>query len=227
MNKLIELHQVYKTYGNTHQTIEVLQGISLSIDATTRVVISGESGSGKTTLLSVISGLDTIDSGNITIAHTNISELNEEKKAEFRLSHLGFVFQYHYLLQDFNALGNVMLPLQMSGMKKKNASEQAHEMLEKVGLAHRHTHYPSQLSGGECQRVAIARAMVHKPTLILADEPTGALDSKNSIIIRDLLCQLVEEQSCTLLIASHDKNFLPIADQHFMFQADGTLQAQS
>lgn len=223
MSNILEVIRIFKSYGKKTQQVQVLQDISIVVEKGTRVVVTGESGSGKTTLLSVISGLDTIDSGEITISSVKISCINEEAKAKFRLLNIGFVFQYHYLLQDFTALGNVMLPLHMLGYTKAEAKEKSLCFLEKIGLIDRKNHLPSQLSGGECQRIAIARALVHQPLLVLADEPTGALDSKNSEIVRELLCNLVQEQQTTLLIASHDRDFLGIADKHWHF-TNGTIE---
>ena len=224
MNNVLELTDVYKSYGKKEQQVDVLQGISLGITQGSKVVVTGESGSGKTTLLSIVSGLDNLDKGTVTIADTIISHCNESQRARFRLSHIGFIFQHHYLLQDFSAVDNVVIPLLMLGVPKKEATERASVILEKIGLAHRYTHLPTQLSGGECQRVAIARALVHEPLLVLADEPTGALDNKNSKNIRELLSMLVEEHNATLLVATHDNDFLSIADTHYHFTSDGIIQ---
>lgn len=227
MSNILEIKDLYKSYGKKENNVEVLKGITFSIEEGRRVVITGESGSGKTTLLSMISGLDNIDSGNIVISDTEISKANEYKRAKFRLSHIGFIFQYHYLLQDFTSLGNIMVPLIMLGVQKSEAKQRAVAILEKVGLSHRAKHLPSQMSGGECQRTAIARALVHNPSLVLADEPTGALDNKNSENVRDLLCALVKEQGTTLLVATHDTDFLSIADEHWHFEEGKIIPKES
>lgn len=232
MNKLVEtlkiilkIRSLCKTFTKGGQDIPVLNDISLNIPLGSKTVITGESGSGKTTFLSLIAGLDTIDSGEITIGNTKINTLNEKKRSRFRLRHIGFVFQYHYLLSDLSAQENVMIPLLMSGVEKKMAGERATNMLYKIGMKNRASHYPAQLSGGECQRIAIARALVHNPTVVLADEPTGALDSKNSQIIRDILGELVELQKTTLIIASHDYDFLSIANIRCNIK-DGKMRGQ-
>lgn len=230
MNKLqqplISVTSLCKCYKKKHaEPIEVLQDISFDILKHTRTVISGESGSGKTTLLSIISGLDACDSGSIFIDGVEISTLSEQDRAVFRLSRIGFIFQHHYLLQDFTALGNVMLPLLMNGQKKKQAQEKARYMLSRVGLEKRTDHTPLRLSGGECQRVAIARAIVHSPCLILADEPTGALDTRNSEHIQAILTTLVDEAKATLIIATHETSFLSIAHSNIHLE-DGAVKFQ-
>lgn len=225
MNDILQVNNVYKSYTSKNNKVEVLRGVSFGIATGTSAVVTGESGSGKTTLLSVVSGLDNIDSGSIMIKDAEISKAKENARAKIRLAHIGFVFQYHYLLQDFTALGNVMIPLVMLGYKKTEAKNKALAMLEKVGLMHRKNHYPIQMSGGECQRTAIARALVHSPALVLADEPTGALDNKNSENIRDILSTLVREQQSTLLVATHDTDFLSIADIHWHFEEGVIVKA--
>ena len=224
-NDILQVNDVYKSYTTGKNTVEVLKGISFCIAQGKKAVITGESGSGKTTLLSVVSGLDNINSGSILIKDAEISKAKENARAKIRLAHIGFVFQHHYLLQDFTALGNVMIPLVMLGYKKSVAKEKSLAILERVGLTHRKNHFPTQMSGGECQRTAIARALVHSPALVLADEPTGALDNKNSENIREILSTLVEEQQTTLLIATHDTDFISIADMHWHFEEGVIVEA--
>ncbi len=219
----IYIKDVYKTYGKGNNIISVLSNVSVIVEKGTTIVVTGESGSGKTTLLSIVSGLDNIDSGVIQIGDFTVSQATERERSFFRLKNIGFVFQYHYLLEDFNALENVMLPLQMLGYKKQEAMDKAEEILMKIGLWERAFHHPSQLSGGECQRTAIARALVHRPNVIFADEPTGALDTKNSENIRTMLSTLAKEYGTTLFIATHDEDFLYIADIHYHLQ-DGIIQ---
>ena len=222
---ILKLLAVKKSFQKEKLSITVIDNISTRLFAGSKTIVTGASGSGKTTLLSIIAGLDIIDSGKIIINNTEISSLNEKKKAAFRLKHIGFIFQYHYLLSDLTALENVMLPLLMLGEKKDIATNIANEMLYKIGIKHRANHYPAQLSGGECQRTSIARALITNPTLVLADEPTGALDSKNSTMIRDILSELVSFQNTTLIVATHDQDFLSIADIHcHMF--DGKLKGR-
>lgn len=203
--------------------IQVLENISFAVAEGRCAVISGQSGSGKTTLLSVLSGLEPCSAGAVRVAGTQISDLSEEERARFRLRSVGFVFQHHYLLQDFTALGNVMLPLLMAGESKKRAEEKAREMLLHVGLAGRLSHRPVELSGGECQRVAVARAVVQKPAVVFADEPTGALDTRNSETIRALLKELTKTLGTTLIVATHDKSFARIADAHLELR-DGRIK---
>ncbi len=231
MNKIDELkiiltvRKLNKSFEKGGVKLPVLNNVTFRLIERSKTIITGESGSGKTTFLSILAGLDTIDNGEIIIHETKLHTLNEQKRAEFRLKNIGFVFQYHYLLADLNALENVMIPLLMLGVKKTDAEEQAEVIIAKMGMKQRTTHYPAQMSGGECQRIAIARALVHKPKILLADEPTGALDSKNSKIIRDLLSELVVEQNSTLIVASHDKEFLTIADIHCYIE-DGKLEGK-
>ncbi len=227
MNKqespIINVASLCKCYTKKYaEPIEVLKNISFEVCRQTHTVITGESGSGKTTLLSMISGLDASDSGSICVDGVEVSGLTEQARARFRLATIGFVFQHHYLLQDFSALGNVMLPLLMNGEKKREAREKARNVLVRVGLEKRTTHTAKQLSGGECQRVAVARAIVHSPSLILADEPTGALDARNSEYIRTMLSELVSEAKATLVVATHDNTFLSIAHSHIHLE-DGSL----
>ena len=216
------MRKQYSVHNAAHTAITVLDDISFSIAEGMRTVITGESGSGKTTLLSLLSGLDTCDAGTVSLHGTEITQLKERERARFRLQNIGFVFQYHYLLQDFSALGNVMLPLLMIGTGTTIAKKEALNMLAFVGLSERAHHKPIQLSGGECQRVAIARALVHSPRIVLADEPTGSLDTKNSEHLRNILCSLAQEKHTTLIIATHDRDFISIADAHFHLQ-DGTI----
>ncbi len=222
---ILTVRKLNKSFEKGGVRLPVLNNITFRLVERSKTIITGESGSGKTTFLSVLAGLDTIDNGEIIIRETELHTLNEKKRAEFRLKNIGFVFQYHYLLSDLTALENVMIPLLMLGTKKVDAEEQAENIIAKMGMKQRSNHYPAQMSGGECQRIAIARALVHKPKVLLADEPTGSLDSKNSKIIRDILSELVVEQNSTLIVASHDKDFLSIADIHCYLE-DGKLEGK-
>ena len=199
---LLEVKDIYKEFPPVEgKTLEVLRGISLQIQKGDTFSIMGSSGSGKSTLLSLLAGLDVPTRGEIILEGQHLEILSERKLNSIR-SMIGIVFQQFYLLQHLNVLENVSLPLEI--MKKKNAQEEALKLLEKVGLAERKHHFPNQLSGGEAQRVGIARALVHSPKILLADEPTGNLDNENGERIADLLFQLVEETSMTLILATHN-----------------------
>ncbi|XP_060081221.1 lipoprotein-releasing system ATP-binding protein LolD-like [Ylistrum balloti] len=223
---IVHISHLSKSFTKGTLAIPVLCDISCSIQQGSTTIVTGESGSGKTTLLSLIAGLDTVDSGDVYIAGQAMHSLNEIQRAQFRLRSIGFVFQYHYLVSDLNAIENVMLPLLMNGYKKNKAYAMAEILLQHIGLSKRRSHYPTQLSGGECQRISIARALVHTPLLVLADEPTGSLDSKNSAMIRELLQDCTQRIHGTLIIASHDLQFLHMSDMQCKLR-DGTLTAQS
>lgn len=183
--------------------VEVLKGVSFEIQTGETVAILGESGSGKSTLLALLAGLDRPDEGQIQIDGSDITALDETGLAAFRAAKLGIVFQQFHLMQDLTALENVSLPLELAG--EVHARERAHEMLAAVNLAPRASHFPRELSGGECQRVAIARALVARPRLLLADEPTGNLDLKTAETISDLFFSLVEAQKSTLILVTHSE----------------------
>ena len=207
---IVATENLVKNYQSGTETIHVLQGINFTATKGSSVAIRGSSGSGKSTLLNIIGGLDHTDSGTVFVGNMNITELSENQLSLYRQKHIGFIFQFHYLLKDFTALENVMLPAYMTGMKKKEAKEKAIVLLSDMKLESRLDHFPSQLSGGERQRVAVARAMVNDPDLILADEPTGNLDPQNSNITVDLLFSGAEKWGKTLIIVTHDEK---IADR--------------
>jgi lipoprotein-releasing system ATP-binding protein len=169
------------------------------------VAITGESGSGKSTLLNILGGLDRCDSGSVNVGGIEICGLSESSLTGYRSRRVGFIFQFHYLLKDFTALENVMLPAYMAGMKKKEALEKARALLADVRMEDRLKHFPSQLSGGERQRVAVARSMVNNPDLVLADEPTGNLDPGNSAVVAELLYAGAEKRGKTLIVVTHDE----------------------
>lgn len=206
---------VHKTYMNGPEKLKVLRGIDIELHRGSSLVIQGESGCGKTTLLNLIGGLDRPDQGLIRIAGLEISHLSEESLTIIRRDSIGFVFQFHYLLRDFSALENVMLPCYMSGKTKREATSRARELLSQVNLAQRMDHYPHQLSGGERQRVAIGRALINDPVLLLADEPTGNLDERHSAIVEDLIFRLAEDYNKTLIIATHDRRLAERGEKHF------------
>lgn len=201
---IIEATDVVKTYDTGQLQVVALRGISLSVRGGEMVAIMGPSGCGKTTLLNCLSGLDEIDSGRAVIAGTDLSELSDNAKTEYRARRMGFVFQFYNLLPVLSAVENVELPLLVSGVGAGEARSQALASLEQVHLREWADHRPSQLSGGQRQRVAIARALANQPAIVWADEPTGDLDSANADEIMDLICDLNERNGQTFVIVTHD-----------------------
>ncbi|MDR0465646.1 MAG: ABC transporter ATP-binding protein [Treponema sp.] len=202
---LIKVSNIVKNYLSGTETLHILKGVNFEIEEGKSAAIMGISGSGKSTLLNIIGGLDRADEGNVFIGGDEITSFNEKEMSQYRSKRIGFIFQFHYLLKDFSALENVMLPAFMAGMKKKEAVKRAEVLLADVKLEDRKNHFPSQLSGGERQRVAVARSMVNDPALILADEPTGNLDSQNSEIVTHLLYENAQKWGKTLIVVTHDK----------------------
>ena len=200
---MIETVHLSKTVASSEGNLQILAGINLSINSGESLAIVGASGSGKSTLLSLLAGLDTPSTGSVHLNGQDLTAMNEDGRAEMRNQYVGFVFQSFQLLSGLTALENVMLPLELAGDAK--AKLKAQMLLERVGLAHRLTHTPKQLSGGEQQRVALARAFVTKPAVLFADEPTGNLDSKTGAHIIELLFELNQEQKTTLILVTHDK----------------------
>jgi putative ABC transport system ATP-binding protein len=201
---MLTIYNITKTYKKGTTKVEALKNVNSSIENGELVALMGASGSGKSTLLSLIGGLDKCDSGSISIDEENISALNAQKLADFRRDKIGFVFQQFNLIPTLSVVENIMLPLLPIKMKKAECYRTAMEVIEKVGLRTRAKHLSGELSGGEQQRVAIARALVNKPEIILADEPTGDLDSKTGEKILDLLMTLNKEEKVTIVIATHD-----------------------
>ena len=202
---LVKVRDLVKTFISGEETLNILRGINFEVEQGSTVAVSGQSGSGKTSLLNIIGGLDRCDSGSVEVAGAEITGLSESGLSLYRQRSIGFIFQFHYLLKDFTALENVMLPLYMTGVKKKDALEKARLLLKDMKLDDRLTHYPSQLSGGERQRVAVARAMVNDPDIVLADEPTGNLDPRNSAMVAELLYAGAEKWGKTLIVVTHDE----------------------
>jgi lipoprotein-releasing system ATP-binding protein len=202
---IIKVSDIVKTFPSGAETLLILRGIGLTVAAGTTVAINGQSGSGKSTFLNILGGLDRADSGSVTVAGDVITGLSENALTSYRRDRVGFVFQFHYLLKDFTALENVMIPGYIAGMKKKDALERAASLLADVNMGERFHHYPSQLSGGERQRVAVARSMINNPDLILADEPTGNLDPANSDSVAELLYSGAEKWGKTLIVVTHDE----------------------
>ncbi|GHU94357.1 lipoprotein-releasing system ATP-binding protein LolD [Spirochaetia bacterium] len=203
---LIRVENIVKNYISGMETLHILKGVSLAISPGEAVAVTGQSGSGKSTLLNILGGLEHTDSGSVTVGGTEITGLSESALSAYRSRRVGFIFQFHYLLKDFTALENVMLPGYIAGMKKKDALEKARVLLSDLRLDDRVQHFPSQLSGGERQRVAVARSMVNDPDMILADEPTGNLDPDNSAMVAELLYAEAEKWGKTLIVVTHDEN---------------------
>jgi len=203
-NLVIKCTDINKIYQDGKNKTQVLKGVNLELEQGELLAIVGSSGSGKSTLLHILGTLDVATTGTSKILNQEVSELSRKQQAEFRNKNLGFIYQFHHLLMEFNALENVAMPLLISGMNPKKAKEKAKEMLDKVGLSHRIEHKPSELSGGERQRVAIARALVGEPALILADEPTGNLDKQNALKIYNLINELNQSLKTSFVVVTHD-----------------------
>ncbi len=219
---MIDIKGITKSFGQ----LEVLKGIDLHIDKGEVVSIVGPSGAGKTTLLQIIGTLDKPDSGEITIDGTDVSKLSSKKLSEFRNRRIGFVFQFHQLLPEFTAVENVMIPALIAGASKGEAKKRAMELLDFMGLAGRAGHKPAELSGGENQRVAVARALVNRPAVILADEPSGSLDSRNKAELHQLFFDLRDKTGQTFVIVTHDENLANITDRTIKMK-DGMLETEN
>lgn len=218
---IIEAKGIRKTFG----TLEVLKGIDLSVEAGEIVSIVGSSGAGKTTLLQILGVLAAADpGGQLRIGGVDVSSLSARQEAELRNRQLGFIFQFHQLLPEFTALENVMMPALISGASVSDSRPRALELLERLGLSERAHHKPSELSGGECQRVAVARALMNKPAVILADEPSGSLDSHNKQELHDLIFALRAELGQTFVIVTHDPELAQRADRMITLK-DGKVEA--
>ena len=206
---LLEVQGLSKEYpSKDSESLKILKNLDLNVYRSEATCILGASGSGKSTFLHILGGLDRPTEGDVYFKGQSLSQMNEQVLAEFRNQSVGFVFQFHHLLSEFTALENVLLPLQIRGeITKQEAMTQVKELLSFLQLSERWHHYPSQLSGGEQQRVAIARALITKPELVLADEPTGNLDSENSRKIQDLFFRLQKEMDTTFLVVTHDSSF--------------------
>lgn len=206
---MIDIKNISKSFGS----LQVLKGIDLHIDKGEVVSIVGPSGAGKTTLLQIIGTLDRPDSGTVFVDGTDVTKLSQKKLADFRNQHLGFVFQFHQLLPEFTAIENIMIPAYIAGVSPKKAKQRAQELLEFMNLADRATHKPNELSGGEKQRVAVARALVNNPAVILADEPSGSLDTKNKEELHQLFFDLRDKFGQTFVIVTHDEGLASITDR--------------
>ena len=206
---MIDIKNITKSFGN----LQVLKDINLHINKGEVVSIVGPSGAGKTTLLQIIGTLDKPDSGTICLDGIDVNKLSTRKLSDFRNQHIGFVFQFHQLLPEFTALENVMIPAYIAGKSNSEAKQHALELLEFMGLSDRANHKPAELSGGEKQRVAVARALVNKPAVILADEPSGSLDSKNKAELHQLFFDLRDKFGQTFVIVTHDEGLAAITDR--------------
>ena len=206
---MIEIKGVTKSFGS----LQVLKGIDLRIEKGEIVSIVGPSGAGKTTLLQILGTLDKPNSGSVVVDGIETSTLSTNKLSEFRNTHLGFVFQFHQLLPEFTAIENIMIPAYIAGMKPKEARNRAEELLAFMGLSDRATHKPNELSGGEKQRVAVARALMNNPAVILADEPSGSLDSKNKEELHKLFFELRDKFGQTFVIVTHDETLATLTDR--------------
>ena len=204
MSNIVKCRSLCFTYAEGNNQTPVLNNLNFEVSSGDSIAILGQSGCGKSTLLNLIAGLDHPTSGEVLVNNTNISELSEKDRTELRSNNFGFVFQFHHLLNDFSALYNVALPLLINGSNRDSAMTLSTKLLSDVGLENRLNHKPSELSGGERQRVAIARAMITEPACLIADEPTGNLDSKNAEGVLELIIDLNSKTTSALLIVTHD-----------------------
>ncbi len=220
---ILHTKNIIKSYQNTKKVkLEVLRSVNLEIESNKISVIVGASGAGKSTLLHIMGGLDRPDSGEVFFNDQNIFELSEDKLARFRNKNIGFVFQFHHLLPEFTALENVSIPRMITGKSFTAASKKAAELLEAVGMKDRINHKPAELSGGEQQRVAVARALANDPDIILADEPTGNLDSENSEAVHQILIDLRDKMGKTFVIVTHNPGLVSLADKVYEMK-DGKI----
>ena len=218
MNQIVKMDHVSKVFVTGGEQVLILLDVQLSVEAGTVVVITGESGSGKSTLLNIVGGLESVSGGTVQVAGYRVHTLDEFEVSTYRAHTLGLIFQFHYLLKDFSAIENVMLPAYMAGMSRREATSRGRELLAAVGLDERAEHFPSQLSGGERQRVAVARALVNDPDVVLADEPTGNLDERNSAVVKQMLFDIVRDRHKTLLLVTHDAALAGHADRHLLLE---------
>jgi lipoprotein-releasing system ATP-binding protein len=215
---MIEIEQLHKSYGTT----EVLKGVNGRVSKGDFITVVGASGAGKSTLLHLIAGLDSYNSGSISFNGISLGNLSKKELNNYRNTHIGLVFQFHNLLPELTALENITLPRWIAGKMDTNASTRAQELMELLGIAHRANHLPNEMSGGEQQRVAIARALINEPELLLADEPTGNLDSANAEAVHDLLVKLNEEMGQTIVVVTHNAELAALGKRTWTM-VDGKL----
>lgn len=213
---MIQATNIVKRFGD----LEVLRGVNLTVKSGEIVSIVGASGAGKTTLLQILGTLDVPDSGEVSVDGESTSGLSRRELSAFRNAHMGFVFQFHRLLPEFNALENVLMPAWIAGAPQRESRERAAQLLDDLGLGHRLDHNPSELSGGEQQRVAVARALMNQPSVLLADEPSGNLDSENAAKLHDLFFELRERHGQTIVLVTHNEQLAQRADR-MLRMADG------
>ena len=220
---ILVVNDIHKGFSEGEDRwLKVIEGLSLEIEKGGFIAITGESGVGKSTLLHILGLLDTPDSGDVVFDGMNIAGLSDAKRAEIRSSGIGFVFQFHHLLPEFDARENVAIPMRIAGLSETEALNRASLLLEKVGLENRSKHFPNALSGGEQQRVALARALACKPSLLLADEPTGNLDARNSDRLVELLFSLTKQENMAVVLATHNRELAGKAEKIYCME-NGTL----
>ena len=214
---VISARRISKSYGNGKSALQVLNNFSLEAKKGEIITISGQSGCGKSTALNILGTLDSPDMGNINILNQNIQKLNEVKLSYLRNKNIGFVFQFHHLLPDFSAFENVLIPTWIRG--NEDMESYAIDLFERLDLVNRKNHMPSELSGGERSRVALIRAIINKPALLLADEPTGNLDEKNSVKLIDLLCDINKNLNQTIILTTHNPDVAAIGNKRFVLES--------
>lgn len=213
MSNIIQCQGIVKHFKDADKTVEVLRGVNFAVNKGERVAIVGRSGSGKTTLINCLGGLEKPNAGHVSLGGTDMARLSDRKRGYLRNRVLGLVFQFHHLLAEFTALENVCMPLLIRGTNIHQTTQKAKKCLRQVGLAHREEHKPAQLSGGERQRVAIARALVSEPQCVLADEPTGNLDSDSADTVYELMMSLAQEMGTAFVVVTHDMNMAKRMDR--------------